>query len=144
MPSVAFPTLYRSVDFNCQCAAEAELDAGEEVYKYSLQPQRKKSIKTWIFSRVRVLPATFLILTNRRIMTISTSKDRTNDRYGIMTCYTAPCNLHTASVERTTNGLELCLEIKNSRTWQISFADEQMPSIVAILGLLKRTFGTAS
>ena len=109
-----------------------------------LQPQRMKSIKTWIFSRVRVLPATSLILTNRRIMTISTSKDKTSDRYGIVTCYTAPCNLRTASVERTTDGLELCLEIKNSRAWQISFADEQMPSIVAILGLLKRTFDIAS
>jgi hypothetical protein len=143
MPAVALPTRDRSVDFKWQCAAEAELDAGEDVYRYCLQPQRKKSIKTWIFSRTRVLPVTSLILTNRRIMTISTSKD-TSDRYGIVTCYTAPFNLRTASVERTTDGLELCLEINNSRTWQISFADEQMPSIVAILSLLKRTFDTAS
>ena len=138
MPAVALPTRDRSVDFKCQCAAEAELDGGEEVYKYCLQPQRKKSIKAWMFGGVRVSPATFLILTNRRIITISTSKDTTSDRYGIVTCYTAPCNLRTANVERTTDGLKLHLEIENSRTWQISFADEQMPSIVAILDLLKK------
>jgi hypothetical protein len=133
----ALPSRDRPVDFRCQCAAEAELDTGEAIYKYCLQPQREKKIERWIFSKIQVSPAIFLILTNRRIMTISTSKCATSDQYGIELCYTAPCNLSAAIVEQTVDGFNLHFEIKNDRTWKLSLADEQMPFIAAILTLLK-------
>jgi hypothetical protein len=130
------PSRSRPVDCRCQCAAEAELDAGEEVYKCCSQPQREQKVKGRIFTETQVLPAIFLILTNRRIMTISTSKATTSDQYGVELCYTAPCNLRTAIVEPTVDGLNLHLEIKNARRWKLSFADEQMPSIANILTAL--------
>lgn len=136
-PIGTLPSRERPVDFRCRCAAEAELDTGEEVYECCSQPQREKKVEGWIFSETRVLPAIFVILTNRRILTISASKDTRSDQYGIELCYTAPRNLRTAILEQTVDGFDLHLEIKNARTWKLSFADEQMKSIADILTLLK-------
>jgi hypothetical protein len=130
------PSRERSVDFRCRCAAEAELDTGEEVYKCCSQSRREKKVEGWIFSETRVLPAIFMILTNRRILTISASKDTKSDHYGVELCYTPPRNLRTAVLEETVDGFDLHLEIKNARKWKLSFADEQMTSVADILTLL--------
>jgi hypothetical protein len=130
------PSRERSVDFRCRCAAEAELDTGEEVYKCCSQSRREKKVEGWIFSETRVLPAIFMILTNRRILTISASKDTKSDQYGVELCYTPPRNLRTAVLEETVDGFDLHLEIKNARKWKLSFADEQMTSVADILTLL--------
>jgi len=139
VPTVALPGRDRPVDFRCQCAAEAELDIGEQVHKYCLQPQREKNIEGWIFRRTQVLPAIFLILTNRRIMAISTSKGTTEDQYGIALRYTAVGNLSGASIEQAPDGFEFNLEIKHSRTWRLFFGNEQISSVTAILSLLNES-----
>ena len=77
-----------------------------------------------------------MILTNRRILTISASKDTKSDQYGVELCYTPPRNLRTAVLEETVDGFDLHLEIKNARKWKLSFADEQMTSVADILTLL--------
>jgi hypothetical protein len=136
-PTGTLPSRGRPVDFRCRCATEAELDTGEEVYECCSQPRREKKVEGWIFSETRILPAIFVILTNRRILTISASKDTKSDQYGIERCYTAPRNLRSAILEQTVDGFNLHLEIKNAHTWKLSFADEQMKSIADILTLLK-------
>jgi hypothetical protein len=98
-PTRALPSRERPVDFRCRCAAEAELDTGEEVYKCCSQSRREKKVEGWLFSETRVLPAIFVILTNRRILSISASKDTKSDRYGIELCYSPPRHLRTAVLE---------------------------------------------
>jgi hypothetical protein len=135
-PAGMLPSRERPVDFKCRCAVEAELDTGEEVYKCCSQPRREKRVEGWIFSETQVLPAIFLILTNRRILSISASKNTMSDQYGIELCYTTPLNVRTAIIEQTVDGFDLHLEIKNARTWKLSFADEQLTSIADVLTLL--------
>ena len=112
---------------------------GEQVHKYCLQPQREKTIEGWTLRRTQVLPAIFLILTNRRIMAISTSRGTTEDQYGIALRYTAVSNLSGASIEQAPDGLEFKLEIKHSRTWRLSLGKEQASSVTAILALLNES-----
>lgn len=136
--NTAFDTaqLNPPLDARCRYALELELDSRESILGIYPQTQQRRKALAWLQHGERPCAASYIVFTNRRIVTVISSEGRAN---GVMICYAPLSDARDEEIEWRKNSFCLQIRFGKDRVWRICVASTQISAIDNITELLRRS-----